>query len=133
MTSLTNPASAGEVQFDTIIYGAPPLAYPVSLSQYAFYNTPDPAYITGRISVSAFTNLGASTPWPFSNANVPLNGHVCVPHGRRPFPLAVFAHGNHTPFENSTPGYLYLCRLLASHGIIAATLDVNFLSGSNFG
>jgi len=133
MTSLKNPASAGEVQFDTFIYGAPPLAYPVSLSQYAIYNTPDPAYITGRINVSAFANLGASTPWPFSNTNAPLNGHVCVPQGRGPFPLAVFAHGNHNPFENSTPGYLYLCRLLASHGIIAATIDVNFLNGSNFG
>jgi hypothetical protein len=34
---------------------------------------------------------------------------------------------------NSTPGYLYLCELLASHGIAAATIDVNFLNGSNFG
>ena len=133
MANLKNPAIAGDVQFDTFIYGAPPLAYPAPLSQYAIYNTPDPAYVTGRINVSAFANLGASTPWPFLNTNVPLNGHVCVPRGRGPFPLAVFAHGNHSPFENSTPGYLYLCQLLASHGIIAATIDVNFLNGSNFG
>ena len=45
----------------------------------------------------------------------------------------MFAHGNHGPLENSTPGYLYLCQLLASHGIIAATIDVNFLNGGNFG
>ena len=45
----------------------------------------------------------------------------------------MFAHGNHDPLENSTPGYLYLCQLLASHGIIAATIDVNFLNGGNFG
>ena len=133
MPTLKNPAIAGDVQFDTIIYGAPPLAYPPSLSQYTIYNTPDPAYVTGRIDVSAFANLGASTPWPFLNTNVPLNGHVCVPQGGGPFPLAVFAHGNHNPLENSTPGYLYLCRLLASHGIIAATIDVNFLNGANFG
>ncbi len=56
-----------------------------------------------------------------------------MPRGRGPFPLAVFAHGNHNPLENSTPGYLYLCQLLASHGIIAATIDVNFLNGGNFG
>lgn len=97
------------------------------------YNTPDPAYVTGRIDISAFVNLGGGTPWPFLNTNVPLNGHVCIPRGRGPFPLAVFAHGNHNPFENSTPGYLYLCQLLASHGIIAATIDVNFLNGFNFG
>src|SRR5262249_28690480 len=133
MTSLTNPGLAGEVQFDTVIYGAPPLAYPASLSQYAIYATPDPAYVTGRINVSAFANLGFSTPWPFLNTNVPLNGHVCVPGVRGLFPLAVFAHGNHNPFENSTPGYLYLCQLLASHEIVAATIDVNFLNGANFG
>ena len=130
---MNNPAVAGDVQFDTFIYGAPPLLYPAPLSQYTIYNTPDPAFITGRIDVSGFANLGASTPWPFANTNVPLNGHVCVPRGRGPFPLAVFAHGNHNPFENSTPGYLYLCQLLASHGIIAATIDVNFLNGFNFG
>lgn len=28
---------------------------------------------------------------------------------------------------------MYLCELLASHGIIAATIDVNFLNGFNFG
>src|SRR5215470_14116928 len=119
---LRNPSLPGDVQFDTCIYGSPPLPYPPPLNQYAIYNAPDPAYITGRIDVS-----------PFANTNVPLNGHVCIPRGRGPFPLAVFAHGNHNPFENSTPGYLYLCRLLASHGIIAATIDVNFLNGFNFG
>jgi len=130
---LRNPGLPGIEEFDTLIYGSPPLAYPAALSQYALYNTPDPAYVTGRINVSAFANLGAATPWPFTNTNVPLNGHICIPRGRGPFPLAVFAHGNHNPFENSTPGYLYLCQLLASHGIIAATIDVNFLNGSNFG
>jgi hypothetical protein len=130
---LRNPGLPGINEFDTLIYGSPPLAYPAPLSQYLIYNTPDPAYVTGRINVSAFANLGAATPWPFANTNVPLNGHVCIPRGRGPFPIAVFAHGNHNPFENSTPGYLYLCQLLASHGIIAATIDVNFLNGSNFG
>src|SRR5215813_12045743 len=129
---LRNPGLPGHEEFDTLIYGSPPLAYPAALSQYVIYNTPDPAYVTGRINISAFANLG-SAPWPFANTNVPLNGHICIPRGRGPFPVAVFAHGNHTPTENSTPGYLYLCELLASHGIIAATIDVNFLNGFNSG
>jgi hypothetical protein len=33
----------------------------------------------------------------------------------------------------STPGYLNLCDLLASHGIIAATIDVSFSQRGNFG
>ncbi|HEU4934259.1 MAG TPA: hypothetical protein VFT48_19375 [Pyrinomonadaceae bacterium] len=133
MTILNNPALAGPFQFDTVIYGSPPLAYGAPLVQYVIYNTPDPAYVTPRINISAFANLGGGAVWPFLNTNVPLNGHVVIPRGRGPFPLAVFAHGNHSPLENSTPGYLYLCQLFASHGIIAATIDVNFLNGANFG
>src|SRR5438105_3228887 len=44
MASLKNPAIPGEAQFDIFIYGAPPLAYPASLSQFVIYNTPAPAY-----------------------------------------------------------------------------------------
>ena len=79
---LRNPGLPGELQFDTFIYGSPPLPYPPVLNQYAIYNAPDPAYVTGRINVSAFANLGGATPWPFANTNVPLNGHVCIPRGR---------------------------------------------------
>jgi hypothetical protein len=134
MENLRNPGLSGDYQFDKVIYASAGLNYSVvpALAQYNIYDAPDPAYVTGRIDVSIFANLG-SAPWPFSNTNVPLNGHICVPRGRGPFPLAVFAHGNHGPLQNSTPGYLYLCELLASRGIIAATIDVNFLNGFNFG
>ena len=135
MTALKNPGLGGTFTFDTLIYASSGLNYSAvpALSQYQIYDSPDPSYVTGRIDISAFAQLGASVPWPFQPTNVPLNGHVCIPHGRGPFPLAVFAHGNHSPLENSTPGYLYLCQLFASHGIIAATIDVNFLNGFNFG
>jgi hypothetical protein len=134
MTHLHNPGLARQTTFDTVVYAAPGVNYAAvpALAQYNIYDAPDPAYLTGRINISVFANLG-SAPWPFFNTNVPLNGHICIPHGRGPFPLAVFAHGNHDPLVNSTPGYLYLCQLLASHGIIAATIDVNFLNGFNFG
>jgi hypothetical protein len=131
---LENPGLSGDVPFDTVIYASAGVNYSAvpALVQYNTYDTPDPAYVTGRINISAFANVG-SAPWPFSNTNVPLNGHICIPRGRGPFALALFAHGNHNPLENSTPGYLYLCQLFASHGIIAATIDVNFLNGFNFG
>jgi hypothetical protein len=134
MRALRNPGLSGRFSFHTIIYASSGLNYSAvpALNQYQIYDSPDPAYITGRIDISAFANLGTA-PWPFFNANVPLNGHICIPLGRGPFPIALFAHGNHFPLENSTPGYLYLCELLASHGIIAATIDVNFLNGGNFG
>jgi hypothetical protein len=134
MTEMKNPGLHGDVPFDTVVYASSGLNYSAvpALVQYNLFDTPDSAYVTGRIDISAFAHLG-SAPWPFANTNVPLNGQVCVPRGRGPFPLAVFAHGNHNPLQNSTPGYLYLCQLLASHGIISATIDVNFLNGFNFG
>ncbi len=135
MAVLNNPGLAGESLFDTMIYASAGSNYGgvPALAQYTIYDTPDPAYVTPRINISVFANLGFGAPWPFLNTNVPLNGHICIPRGRGPFPLVVFAHGNHNPLQNSTPGYLYLCSLLASHGIIAATIDANFLNGGNFG
>jgi len=135
MAALNNPGLPGAVPLDTVIYASAGSNYTgvPALVQYKIYDTPDPAYVTPRINISVFANLGFGAPWPFLNTNVPLNGHICIPRGRGPFPLAVFVHGNHNPLENSTPGYLYLCSLLASHGIIAATIDANFLNGGNFG
>jgi hypothetical protein len=134
MAELKNPALAGDVAFDTVVYASAGSNYGAvpALAQYVIYDAPDPAFITPRIDISPFANLGTA-PWPFPNTSVPLNGHICIPRGRGPFPLMMFAHGNHGPLENSTPGYLYLCQLLASHGVIGATIDVNFLNGGNFG
>ena len=134
MAELKNPALAGDFLFDTVIYASAGSNYGTvpALVQYKIYDTPDPAYVTPRINIAPFANLG-SAPWTFPNTSVTLNGHICIPRGRGPFPLMMFAHGNHQPLENSTPGYLYLCQLLASHGVIGATIDVNFLNGANFG
>jgi hypothetical protein len=134
MTAPINPALPGPLAFDSVIYASAGVNYAAvpALNQYFQYDAPDQAYVTPRINLSAFAELG-SAPWPFVNTAVPLNGHLRIPRGRGPFPLAVFAHGNHDPLVNSTPGYLYLCDLLASHGVIAATIDVNFLNGFNFG
>ncbi|MEK8030592.1 hypothetical protein AACH06_07110 [Ideonella sp. DXS29W] len=82
---------------------------------------------------SAYLAAKANYAWPFDITRVPLNGMVWVPKGAGPFPLIVFAHGNHSPLDNSTPGYQYLCEKLASHGIIAATIDVNFLNANLHG
>ncbi len=132
---LKDISEPGDHAFDPVVYASAGLHYAAvpPLNQYTLFDNPDPNYVTGRIDISAFADLGAMTPWPFLNTNVPLNGQIRVPRGRGPFPLVVFAHGNHDPLENSTPGYLYLCDLLASHGIVAATIDVNFLNGWNFG
>jgi predicted dienelactone hydrolase len=135
LEALKDPALPGPRGVQPVVYAAPGLDYSSNpqLSQYVDFQTPTAGFETRRIDVSAFGDLGFGANWPFDNTAVPINGLLCIPTGDGPFPLALFAHGNHDPLENSTPGYLYLCDLLASHGIIAATIDVNFLNGGNFG
>ena len=135
LEALKDPALLGPRSVQQVVYAAPGLDYSSNpqLSQYTIFQTPTAGFATRRIDVSAFGDLGFGANWPFDNTAVPVNGLLRIPTGDGPFPVALFAHGNHDPLENSTPGYLYLCELLASHGVIAATIDVNFLNGGNFG
>jgi len=68
--------------------------------------------------------------WGFGLDEAPLNGLVWAPAGDGPFPLALIVHGNHGMEEYSDPGYAYLGELLASRGIIAVSVDENFINGT---
>ncbi|WP_405414859.1 hypothetical protein [Maribacter sp. Asnod1-A12] len=67
--------------------------------------------------------------WGFGAKNFPLNGRVYMPEGDGPFPLTLIVHGNHSMIDYSDDGYGYLGNLLASRGIIAVSVDENFLNG----
>ena len=66
----------------------------------------------------------------FGPEALPLNGQVWMPDGEGEFPLTVILHGNHDSADRSDGGYQYLCELLASRGIIAVSIDENFLNFS---
>ncbi|WP_239615740.1 alpha/beta hydrolase [Cohnella mopanensis] len=68
--------------------------------------------------------------WGFDEAQLPLNGRVWMPDGEGPFPLVLMVHGNHLMEKFSDGGYEYLGKLLASRGIIAVSVDENFLNYS---
>lgn len=65
----------------------------------------------------------------FDFSGLPLNGMVWMPEGEGPFPLVLMVHGNHAMTEPSEPGYAYLGEHLASRGMIAVSVDENFLNG----
>lgn len=137
-TVLPNPGAQGNFTVDAEVYATPNLAYPPGLqaAYAAFHNFTSASWETNTVNLSGvFTHVSNTSggAWPFTIAKVPLNGLVRIPRGPGPFPLIVFAHGNHQPTDNSTPGYLYLCDVLASWGVIAATIDVNFLNGAMSG
>ena len=68
--------------------------------------------------------------WGFDASALPLQARVWHPAGDGPFPLALIVHGNHAMEDFSDPGYAYLGELLASRGIILASVDENFLNSS---
>ncbi|MGB5355684.1 MAG: hypothetical protein WBN11_03230, partial [Eudoraea sp.] len=70
------------------------------------------------------------TYWGFDPSALPLNARVWYPEGEGPFPLVLVVHGNHSMQDFSDPGYEYLGNLLASRGIILASIDENFINGS---
>jgi len=70
--------------------------------------------------------------WGFDVDKLPLNARVWYPDGPGPFPLALIVHGNHNMAAFSDPGYEYLGELLASRGIILASIDENFLNSGLF-
>jgi dienelactone hydrolase len=70
--------------------------------------------------------------WGFDIDKLPLNARVWYPDGPGPFPLALIVHGNHNMANFSDPGYAYLGELLASRGIILASVDENFLNSGLF-
>ncbi len=68
--------------------------------------------------------------WGFDSKSLPINARVWYPEGKGPFPLALIVHGNHSMQDYSDTGYEYLGELLASKGIILASVDENFINGS---
>lgn len=68
--------------------------------------------------------------WGFDLESAPLNGTVWAPVDDGVAPLVLIVHGNHGMEEYSDPGYAYLGELLASHGMIAVSVDENYINGS---
>jgi N-acetylneuraminic acid mutarotase len=121
---LVDPKSSGGKPFTPVVYASS------GVQQNPFYQNPTAGYlINRRPDISLFWNSVDVGTWGFDGSSVPLNGILRVPTGNGPFPLAIFVHGNHLPpTDYSDPGYVYLCELLASWGILAATIDENFLN-----
>lgn len=88
--------------------------------------------VDGTVIYPGFGGLGegmATWFWGFDFSQLPLNGRVWYPEGDGPFPLVLIVHGNHSMAQFSDPGYAYLGEHLASRGMIAVSVDENFLNG----
>jgi hypothetical protein len=98
------------------------------------YQQNNVSVITQSVNISDYFNNIDSDYWGFDARKVPINGKIWYPEDKTDVsPLVLCVHGNHDPFEYSEFGYAYLGEMLASRGIIFATIDENFLNGSGGG
>ena len=89
--------------------------------------------VNGLALIDAWDGFGGwwrEKYWGFDAESLPLNARVWYPEGEGPFPLALIVHGNHGMQDYSDVGYAYLGELLASKGIILASVDENFINSS---
>lgn len=130
LNHLENPATKGSYPVLTLTYGSgadrrPEYGINVDLLTPAVDLTPLVKVgnkLTGRLR---------KTFWGFDLSEAPLNARVWYPEGEGPFPLVLVVHGNHAMDDFSDPGYAYLGELLASRGMIVASVDENFLNGGS--
>jgi len=127
-----NPEQTGPFRIETLFYGA---GNDVRRPEYG----PSVAIKTRTVNATEFfkdfkgwKRWARQFYWEFDVDKLPLNARVWYPEGEGPFPLALIVHGNHDMAEFSDPGYEYLGQLLASRGIILASVDENFLNGGLF-
>jgi len=89
--------------------------------------------VDGSAFVKGWEGLGGDARtayWGFDSEALPLNARVWYPDGDGPFPLVLVVHGNHLAEDFSDEGYDYLGELLASRGMIVASVDENFLNST---
>ncbi|MDR2889180.1 MAG: hypothetical protein LBV33_04995 [Lachnospiraceae bacterium] len=124
---LEDPSQPGDYQYSVYYYATPDQ----KIEPY-----PDQTTLASVAVDSSFMLSGWSVirrlQYGFTEDDLPLNGQVWMPEGDGPFPLTLIVHGNHEATDRSDGGYAYLGELLASRGIIAVSVDENFLNSSAF-
>lgn len=125
--NLKNPAESGEYEYSKLYYGTENQRIdPYPGEDMMISRTTDGSELIDGWSFVRKWQYG------FGPDEVPLNGQVWMPEGDGPFPLTLIVHGNHEAGDRSDNGYDYIGELLASHGIIAVSVDENFLNMSTF-
>lgn len=122
---LRDPSAPGPCKFSTYYYATPGQKN----SPYPDMECIPATSVDASQLVEGWSTIRTSL-LGFTPDALPLNAQVWIPEGPGPFPLALIVHGNHESGDRSDGGYAYLGELLASRGIIAASVDENFLNSS---
>ncbi|HEY0709396.1 MAG TPA: carbohydrate-binding domain-containing protein, partial [Polyangia bacterium] len=150
VTVVSDPALAGPRTSTRTVYAAANLNYGYLATPPIFYSgefgeqiqaqgdyldyhlKPTGSYSTRTLDMGVFDCAGSDLfpPIATDSSNVPINGIFYRPSGTGPFPIAFFVHGSHAPVERSEPGYEEAAAHLASHGVLAVSIDENYLNAA---
>jgi dienelactone hydrolase len=130
---LPDPGERGDYEFETFTYGSGQDRYRDAFGSDVTYITPS---VNGSNMVSGWDGIVGRTRtafWGFDHTALPVQAYVWAPKGRGPFPLILMVHGGHQMEDFSELGYAYLGEHFASQGMIAVSVDENFLNPSASG
>ncbi|MFD2116096.1 hypothetical protein ACFSTH_05035 [Paenibacillus yanchengensis] len=127
---LINPSLIQQYNVTTFSYGNGTDKHRSSFGKQVDYLSPS---VNAEQYISKWPKL-KQLFWGFSPQELPLNGTVWMPEGAddASFPIALIVHGNHLMEDFSDGGYHYLGEMLAKQGIIAISVDQNFLNYSSW-
>ncbi|MDT0606833.1 hypothetical protein [Croceitalea rosinachiae] len=126
----TSPAEKGVYKTKTLTYGSGKDLHRPEYGEEVDLKTDSVNGVPFIDDWDGFGGWWREKYWGFDSRSLPLNARVWYPEGEGPFPLALIVHGNHSMQDYSDIGYQYLGELLASKGIILASVDENFINGS---
>ncbi|MCL1964462.1 MAG: hypothetical protein FWF69_05305 [Firmicutes bacterium] len=124
-TALDDPSAPGDHAYSVYYYATPGQKIEPYPGREAI-----PTQTVNASELLNGWNFMRTSQLGFGPDALPLNAQVWMPEGKGPFPLTLIVHGNHDSADRSDGGYAYLGGLLASRGIIAASVDENFLNSS---
>jgi dienelactone hydrolase len=128
--NVSDPSVRGTYEVDSLTYGWGEDRRRSEFAEQATIITP---VVDGSSFLDGWEKLSGKLRtiyWKMGPDSLALNGRVWYPLGEGPFPLVLMVHGNHLDRDFSDPGYAYLGRHFASHGIISVSVDENFLNGA---
>ncbi len=125
-----SPLQKGPYQVEQLTYGSGNDRHRAAFEEEVTLQTESVNGVAFLDNWKGFGGWWRTKYWGFDSKSLPLNARVWYPQGVGPFPLALIVHGNHSMQDYSDEGYAYLGELLASKGIILASVDENFLNGS---
>jgi dienelactone hydrolase len=125
-----SPAEKGPYQVKTLTYGSGKDLHRPEYGAEVDIKTDSVNGLPFIDDWDGFSGWWREKYWGFDSRSLPINARVWYPEGAGSFPLALVVHGNHGMQDYSDTGYEYLGELLASKGIILASVDENFINGS---